>query len=93
MKSSAMNSSSLKTVLAFRYLLLGMLSPPKQGKIQCELTSLFMIAHFTEKRFFFWWRHRPARPSTHNTWNGGRGNNGDVNNNQNTGGGNGGSNS
>ena len=92
MKSSAMNSSCLKTVLTFRYLLLGMLSPPKKGQIQCELTSLFINAHFTEKRFFWVW-HRPARPSTHNTWNGGNNNNGGVNNNQNTGGGNGGSNS
>ncbi|XP_015748989.1 PREDICTED: N66 matrix protein-like isoform X11 [Acropora digitifera] len=45
-----------------------------------------------EKRFFWVW-HRPARPSTHNTWNGGNNNNGGVNNNQNTGGGYGGSNS
>ena len=47
-----------------------------------------MNAHFTEKRFFW---HR--RPSTHNSWNGGNGNNGGVNNYQNTGGGYGGSNS
>ena len=47
---------------------------------------------FTGKRFFWVW-HRPARPSTHNTWNGGNNNNGGVNNNQNTGYGNGGSNS
>ena len=36
-----------------------------------------MNAHFTEKRFFW---HR--RPSTHNSWNGGNGNNGGVSNNQ-----------
>ena len=47
--------------------------------------------HFTEKRFLWWWP-RPARPSTHNTWNGGNKNGGNVKNNQNTGG-NGGSNS
>ena len=69
-----------------------MLSPPKQIQIQCEFPSLFINAHFTEKRFFWAW-HRPVRPSTHNTWNGGNNNNGSVNNNQNTGGGNGGSNS
>ena len=50
-----------------------------------------MNTHFTEKRFIWVW-HRPAPPSTHNTWNGGNNNNGGVNNNQNTGG-NGGSNS
>ena len=49
-----------------------------------------MNTHFTEKRS---WGYRPARPSTHNTWNGGNNNNGGVNNNQNTGYGNGGSNS
>ena len=68
-----------------------MSSPPGQGKIQRELMSLFMNTHFTEKRFIWVW-HRPAPPSTHNTWNGGNNNNGGVNNNQNTGG-NGGSNS
>ena len=69
-----------------------MLSPLKQGNIQCELTSLFMNAHFTDKRFFWVW-HRPARPSTHSSWNGGNYNNGGVHNNQNTGGGYGESNS
>ena len=69
-----------------------MSSPPGQGKIQRKLMSFFMNAHFTEKRFLFWTWHRPARPSTHNTWKGGNNNFGNVNNKQNTGG-NGGSNS
>lgn len=51
--------------------------------------SLFLL----QRNVFLWVWHRPARPSTHNTWNGGNNNNGGVNKNQNTGGGNGGSNS
>ena len=85
-----MDRSYFKTVLTFRHLLLSTSTSSRKEKIQRELMSLFMNAHFTEKRGLFW--HPPARPSTQNTWKGGNNNNGGVNNNQNSGG-NGGSNS